>query len=162
MFTLLRGRLLFVPVTLAIFAASEGTEARRYSSASLPEFHSITGASSRKGATTVDPPSGRLRIPNAALESVKWSDLDGWAGDDHASAFATFYASCRPIVRASALRAEAAQIHQRDQSTRLQPTGNAASASFNLSPTPACGRFLLSLQAHRAVDARHGGQANPG
>ena len=125
MFTLLRGLLLFIPVTLATFAASEGTEARRYSSASLPEVHSITGASSRKGATTVDPPSGRLRIPNAALESVKWSDLDGWAGDDHASAFATFYASCRPIVRASALRAEAAQIHRRDQPVRLQPTGNA-------------------------------------
>src|SRR6516165_12370167 len=122
MFTLLRGLLLFIPVTLAIFAASEGTEARRYSSASLPEVHSTTGA---KGATTVDPPSGRLRIPNAVLESVKWSDLDGWAGDDHASAFATFYASCRPIVRASALRAEAAQIHRRDQPVRLQPTGNA-------------------------------------
>jgi membrane-bound lytic murein transglycosylase A len=125
MFTLLRGLLLFIPVTLAIFAAPEGTEARRYSSASLPEVHSIAGASSPKGAAMVDPPSGRLRIPNAALEPVKWSDLDGWAGDDHASAFATFYASCRPIVRASALRAEAAQIHQRDQPVRLQPTGNA-------------------------------------
>ena len=65
MFMLLRGVLLFIPVTLTIFAAPEGTEARRYSSASLPEVHSITGASSRKGATTVDPPSGRLRIPNA-------------------------------------------------------------------------------------------------
>jgi membrane-bound lytic murein transglycosylase A len=125
MFTLLRGLLLFIPVTLATFAAPEGTEARRYSSASLPEVHSIAGASSPKGATTVDPPSGRLRIPNAALESVKWSDLDGWAGDDHASAFATFYASCRPILRASALRADAAQIHQRDQPVRLQPIGNA-------------------------------------
>ena len=125
MFMLLRGVLLFIPVTLTIFAAPEGTEARRYSSASLPEVHSIASASSPKGAAMVDPPSGKLRIPNAALEPVKWSDLDGWAGDDHASAFATFYASCRPIVRASAFRAEAAQIHSRDQPFRLQPTGNA-------------------------------------
>jgi membrane-bound lytic murein transglycosylase A len=125
MFTLLRGLLLFIPVTLAIFAAPEGTEARRYSSASLPEVHSIAGASSPKGAAMVDPPWGRLRIPNAALESVTWSDLDGWVGDDHASAFTTFYASCRPIVRASALRAEAAQIHQHDQPVQFQPTGNA-------------------------------------
>jgi membrane-bound lytic murein transglycosylase A len=40
-----------------------------------------------------------LRIPDAALEPVGWSDLNGWSGDDHASAFAAFQASCRPIVR---------------------------------------------------------------
>src|ERR1700730_4993640 len=40
-----------------------------------------------------------LRIPDAALEPAGWGDLDGWSGDDHASAFATFQASCRPIVR---------------------------------------------------------------
>ena len=48
MFTLLRGLLLFIPVTLAIFAAPEGTEARRYSSASLPEAHSIAGSSAER------------------------------------------------------------------------------------------------------------------
>jgi membrane-bound lytic murein transglycosylase A len=40
-----------------------------------------------------------LRIPDAALEPVGWNDLNGWSGDDHASAFAAFQASCRPIVR---------------------------------------------------------------
>jgi membrane-bound lytic murein transglycosylase A len=113
MFTLLRGVLLFIPVSLAIFAVPERTEA-----------HPIAG-SSTKGDLTVDLSSGSLKIPNAALEPVKWSDLDGWAGDDHASAFATFYASCRPIIRSSALRLEAAQIHQRDQPERLRTTGNA-------------------------------------
>jgi membrane-bound lytic murein transglycosylase A len=43
-----------------------------------------------------------LRIPDAALEPIGWSDLDGWSGDDHASAFTTFQASCRPIVRSKA------------------------------------------------------------
>jgi membrane-bound lytic murein transglycosylase A len=44
-----------------------------------------------------------LRIPDAALEPTEWGELDGWSGDDHASAFATFQASCRPIVRSKPL-----------------------------------------------------------
>src|SRR5260370_22247377 len=40
-----------------------------------------------------------LRIPDEALEATSWGELNGWSGDDHASAFATFQASCRPIVR---------------------------------------------------------------
>ncbi|MBO0751173.1 MAG: murein transglycosylase A [Bradyrhizobiaceae bacterium] len=46
--------------------------------------------------------SGPLRIPDAELEPTRWSEVDGWRGDDHASAFATFQASCRPILRDSA------------------------------------------------------------
>jgi membrane-bound lytic murein transglycosylase A len=38
-----------------------------------------------------------LRFPNAQYEPVKWSELDGWAKDDHATAFATFLNSCRAI-----------------------------------------------------------------
>ncbi len=40
-------------------------------------------------------------IPNAQLETVEWSDLDGWSTDDHAAAFATFLASCKPTVNMS-------------------------------------------------------------
>jgi membrane-bound lytic murein transglycosylase A len=47
-----------------------------------------------EGAT---PPA--LEIPNAQLETVEWSDLDGWSADDHAAAFATFLVSCRPTVK---------------------------------------------------------------
>ena len=43
--------------------------------------------------------NGPLTIPDAALEPAGWDDLDGWVADDHARAFATFQASCRPIVR---------------------------------------------------------------
>jgi membrane-bound lytic murein transglycosylase A len=43
-----------------------------------------------------------LRIPDAELEPTRWSELDGWSGDDHASAFSTFRASCHPILRNSA------------------------------------------------------------
>ena len=40
-----------------------------------------------------------FKIPGASLEPARWDDLDGWTTDDHASAFATFQASCRLIVR---------------------------------------------------------------
>jgi len=58
-------------------------------------------------STELDPAGGGpLKIPNAELEPAEWNSLDGWPRDDHASAFTTFYASCRTIVRASAFRAE--------------------------------------------------------
>lgn len=40
-----------------------------------------------------------LKIPGASLEPTGFDELEGWTRDDHASAFATFQASCRPIVR---------------------------------------------------------------
>src|SRR5215470_19323748 len=57
-------------------------------------------AHAKPGARQVTEP---LRIPDAALEPTHWGDLDGWSGDDHASAFATFQASCRPMVRSKPL-----------------------------------------------------------
>lgn len=45
---------------------------------------------------------GPLRFPDTQLEPVAFADLPGWADDDHAHAFATFLASCRPIVRSQA------------------------------------------------------------
>ncbi len=41
---------------------------------------------------------GPLWLPDAVLEPLAWSDLDGWAQDNHAEAFATFAASCRAVV----------------------------------------------------------------
>jgi membrane-bound lytic murein transglycosylase A len=113
---------------VAMFTLPEGIEARQYSSS--PPRHgkiqSIAAVHSAKATGTVGPPPGPLKIPGAALEPVKWDNLDGWEGDDHASAFATFYASCRVIVRASALRAEAAQIRPpRDRPVRPQPVAHA-------------------------------------
>ena len=42
-----------------------------------------------------------LRLPDSALEPIDWNALDGWQTDDHAAAFATFLASCRPRLRAA-------------------------------------------------------------
>ena len=43
-------------------------------------------------------PPGPMRIADARLEPIGWTDIDGWQSDDHAAAFATFLASCRTIV----------------------------------------------------------------
>jgi len=58
-----------------------------------PELHTLNHAAR---PSNTEP----LRIPDAALEPLRWDELEGWSGDDHASAFATFQASCRPLVRA--------------------------------------------------------------
>ena len=42
-----------------------------------------------------------LRLPDSALEPIDWNALDGWQADDHAAAFATFLASCRPLLHTS-------------------------------------------------------------
>ncbi|MEA2988335.1 MAG: rane-bound lytic murein transglycosylase [Alphaproteobacteria bacterium] len=51
-------------------------------------------------AQSVDP----LHIPDSQLEPIQWSDLDGWAGDDHAAAYAVFRTSCEPFNRQRRLR----------------------------------------------------------
>src|SRR3984885_950674 len=38
-----------------------------------------------------------IAFPDTQYEPVDWTDLDGWDGDDHAAAFATFLASCRTL-----------------------------------------------------------------
>src|SRR6516225_10051177 len=42
-----------------------------------------------------------LRFPDTTLEPIEWYSLKGWSADDHAAAFATFLASCRPLLRTS-------------------------------------------------------------
>jgi peptidoglycan lytic transglycosylase A len=41
--------------------------------------------------------AGPIAFPDTQYEPLEWQALDGWAGDDHAAAFATFLASCRKL-----------------------------------------------------------------
>jgi membrane-bound lytic murein transglycosylase A len=41
----------------------------------------------------------RLKLVDSQIEPLQWSELDGWAADDHAAAFAAFRTSCAPIAR---------------------------------------------------------------
>ncbi len=47
-----------------------------------------------------------LRLPDSALEPIDWNALDGWTADDHATAFVTFLASCRPLLRTTPPKGE--------------------------------------------------------
>jgi membrane-bound lytic murein transglycosylase A len=40
---------------------------------------------------------GPIVFPDTQYEPLEWADLDGWAGDDHAAAFAAFLESCRTL-----------------------------------------------------------------
>jgi membrane-bound lytic murein transglycosylase A len=48
------------------------------------------------GTAAAEP--GSLKFPEASLQPADWSQLDGWTGDDHAAAYATFLASCRALL----------------------------------------------------------------
>ena len=43
-------------------------------------------------------PPGPIRFADIRIEPVAWAELDGWATDDHAAAFATFNTSCRALI----------------------------------------------------------------
>jgi peptidoglycan lytic transglycosylase A len=53
----------------------------------------VAGAGTAFGQATAP-----LIFPGAQYEPVEWSDLDGWADDDHAAAFATFLDSCTALT----------------------------------------------------------------
>jgi len=53
------------------------------------------------GSALAEPAPGPLRLPDTALEPIAFADLDGWAADDHAKAFAAFRTSCAPLVRST-------------------------------------------------------------
>jgi peptidoglycan lytic transglycosylase A len=44
-------------------------------------------------------PQTTLKIPDAGLEPLYFSDLQGWEDDDHVVAFRTFVNSCRPMLK---------------------------------------------------------------
>src|SRR5580692_8315446 len=148
----LRGLLLSLPAALVIaIAATDDGGARRY--APYEPRQAVTGsiphATAPAARPAADPGPGPLTIPNAALEPAGWDDLDGWAGDDHARAFATFYASCRPIVRANAFRAESAHVH----AVRGRPVHPASPAPSSLPGDARPIRPALEQVCARAVTA---------
>jgi membrane-bound lytic murein transglycosylase A len=53
-----------------------------------------------------------IKFPDTQYEPVEWANLDGWAGDDHATAFAAFLESCRALSSNRQLGAEATAISE--------------------------------------------------
>jgi membrane-bound lytic murein transglycosylase A len=44
-------------------------------------------------------PAGPWRLPDTQLEPTQWSEVEGWAADDHHAALLAFQTSCRPFLR---------------------------------------------------------------
>src|SRR5262245_65453051 len=69
--------------------------------------------------TTVDP----LQIPDSQLEPIQWSELGGWASDDHGAAFAAFQASCEVFNRRQLSDTRAVASALKDICKRVPRTG---------------------------------------
>src|SRR5262249_30449113 len=80
-------------VMLLFGAAAQSAHAAERQSAGLATRVEAPGEAS---AREPEP----LKLPDSQLEPLEWNALDGWVADDHAVAFATFLASCRPLLRA--------------------------------------------------------------
>jgi membrane-bound lytic murein transglycosylase A len=68
----------------------------------------MLGAATMTHAATQRP---MLRIPNAQIEPVAWSAVEGWTEDNHAEAFAAYYKSCEAILRGTKAMREARPLY---------------------------------------------------
>ncbi|HEX2654708.1 MAG TPA: MltA domain-containing protein, partial [Xanthobacteraceae bacterium] len=74
--------------------------------------------------------TGPITIPDAQIEPTTWSELDGWSLDDQAEAYATFWASCRPMLKRSAAASRAV----RPISNALETACRHATTALPISP----------------------------
>jgi len=65
----------------------------------VPQVHLHRVPRALESAQPSAPGPEPLKLPDSQLEPIDWNAFDAWAADDHAAAFATFVASCRPLVR---------------------------------------------------------------
>ncbi|MET0278350.1 MAG: MltA domain-containing protein [Pseudorhodoplanes sp.] len=84
-----------------------------------------------------------LKIPNSQVDPLAWHEIAGWMEDDHSEAFATFLASCRPILKSSAKsRAERGETYRvlydvcGRAMSEMPLDGNAARAFFEMNFRP--------------------------
>ena len=52
-----------------------------------------------------------LKLPDTQLEPITWAEIDGWAEDDHDSAFAAFLNSCKAILQGTKAMREARPVY---------------------------------------------------
>ncbi len=68
------------------------------------------------GAAALASEPDPFRIFNSQLEPVAWSEIDGWAVDDQATAFATYLNSCKVMVRGNPAGRERSTLYAALQS----------------------------------------------
>jgi peptidoglycan lytic transglycosylase A len=67
---------------------------------------SIAAALSLPAPLCAEPGDEPFKLADTELEPVKWTDVAGWAADDHLAAFATYQTSCKPFRNAKEPRDE--------------------------------------------------------
>jgi membrane-bound lytic murein transglycosylase A len=60
---------------------------------------------------------GPMQISNTQLETVEWSEIDGWATDDHVAAFFAFLNSCKVMIRGTPPGREGSVLYAALQAT---------------------------------------------
>jgi membrane-bound lytic murein transglycosylase A len=60
-------------------------------------FALATSPAAAQGGEPSPVRSWPITFPDTQYEPVAWADMDGWASDDHATAFASFLQSCRAL-----------------------------------------------------------------
>jgi membrane-bound lytic murein transglycosylase A len=76
-----------------------------------------------------------LTIPDAQLQPLRWSALDGWAADDHVASFAAFAKSCQPFRALKEMPSDAPLLqvalwHVCQRTATLRPTTAAEARAF--------------------------------
>src|SRR5205807_653085 len=75
-------------------------------------------------------------LADSQLEPVQWSELEGWAGDDHVAAFAAYQTSCRAFRNLRRAPSDRGPVYQGlgeicRRAVALRPlTGEAAQSFF--------------------------------
>jgi peptidoglycan lytic transglycosylase A len=90
-------RLRYAVVTAGVLTSLLGLPAKPGHGAERLRVQHAAGAPVPGEGSKPEPEA--LRLPNSQLEPIEWNALDGWAADDHGTAFATFLASCRALFR---------------------------------------------------------------
>jgi membrane-bound lytic murein transglycosylase A len=98
-------------IALLVIGASIAAQARPQSPPSLKPSAKMAASKAHQPIETAVDPSAPIKIPNAQIEPVAWTDLEGWAKDDQASAFAAFLVSCRAIVKNTSPPAETPALY---------------------------------------------------
>jgi membrane-bound lytic murein transglycosylase A len=116
-------------LVLGALLAGGGADARR---AHQPHNHKTHRAPAPAEEFTGKPnPAGPIRFPDSRIEPVAWANIEGWAGDDHAGALATFLASCRAVVGSAKSSRDTRPVYPAlvDVCRRLRAAGQLDSAA---------------------------------
>src|SRR5262245_49682548 len=94
----LAGALIAILCCVMLAAPADAAPRHQPKHVKSAKHHSPAAAADDLGRPPRPDIPGPLKFTDSQLEPLKWSDLDGWANDDHAEAFKAFRAGCRSVI----------------------------------------------------------------